>query len=93
MIVGVGVQPVYPGLQPQAWVHVATTWDGTTVRLYVNGVLVTTTLAPNTLPSNMLDLRIGADSNGHNRFDGLLDELAVYDRTLSAAEIAAVASQ
>jgi hypothetical protein len=69
------------------WIHVAGTWDGATARVYVDGVAVASTPAP-TLPSNTLALRIGGDSTGGNRFDGLIDEVAVYDRALSAAEIA-----
>ncbi|MGH7633356.1 MAG: LamG-like jellyroll fold domain-containing protein, partial [Gemmatimonadaceae bacterium] len=65
------------------------TWDGTTGRVYINGVLDGS--GPiNSLPNNTLDLRIGADSNGNDRFNGLIDEAAVHNVALSAAQIAAI---
>ncbi|HRI71826.1 MAG TPA: hypothetical protein PK156_46655, partial [Polyangium sp.] len=76
------------------WTHVAGTWDGTTGRLYVNGSLVRTssgTAMP--IPSNMLPLRIGADSNGNNRFNGFIDEAAVHNVALTQAQIQAMATQ
>ena len=85
---------VTPGILPTGtWTHVAATWDGSSVKLYVNGALVhsqATTSSP--IPSNTLPLLIGADSNGSFRFDGLIDDAAVYDTALSSAQIAAIAS-
>jgi hypothetical protein len=73
------------------FVHVAGTWDGTTGRVYINGVLDgSKPMGP--LPSNTLDLRIGADSNGANRFNGLIDEANVLNTALSAAQIAVIAA-
>lgn len=73
------------------FVHVAGTWDGATGRVYVNGVLDgSKPMGP--LPNNTLDLRIGADSNGTNRFNGLIDEANVLNRALSAAQIAVIAA-
>ncbi|NLH99199.1 MAG: LamG domain-containing protein [Chthonomonadales bacterium] len=40
---------------------------------------------------NMLPLRIGADSNGDNRFRGLIAQVSLYKRALSATEIAEAA--
>jgi hypothetical protein len=72
-----------------AWTHEAMTWNGTTLRLFVNGVQVasrTTTgaLAPSTGP-----LRLGGDSVRNEWFSGRIDEVRVYARPLTAAEITA----
>ncbi len=70
-----------------AWTHVAGVFDGTQLRVYVNGQLDGTTDVTDTTPTNNLPLRIGADSNGDNRFSGLIDEASVYNRALSATEV------
>ena len=54
------------------WVHVAATYDGTTTRLYVDGVL-NNSLTPTTPPAivtNNLSLGIGADSNSAEQVQG-----------------------
>jgi hypothetical protein len=68
------------------WTHLAMTYDGTRVRLYVNGRLVATTLQKGPLSTSWEPLRIGNDLGG-DWFDGLIDEVRVYDRALSASEI------
>jgi hypothetical protein len=81
-----------PVTTPQTWHHVAGTWDGTTKRLYVDGVMVTSVAA--TLTYDTGDIVLGADINGGAFalfWDGVLDDVRVYDRALDAAEIAALA--
>lgn len=75
-------------LTVNVWTHLAATFDGAMVRLYVNGVQVasqtqTTPLAPTTGT-----LQIGADSYPTEFFAGRIDEVRIYNRALSAAEIA-----
>ena len=63
---------------------------GSTLRFYVNGALVTTVNGPNqNLQVGNQPLRIG-NSNAQisEGFNGLIDEVRVYNRALSAAEIA-----
>ena len=67
------------------WTHLATTYDGSRIRLYVNGRLVATTAQQGPLVTGSGDLTIG--NNGGDWFDGLIDEVRVYDRALSASEI------
>jgi hypothetical protein len=77
-------------LPTNTWTHVAGTWDGaSTMTLYVNGSVSTTAMfaGPVTLPDNALDLRLGADSNGQHTFDGLLDQLTLYDQALTPAQV------
>ena len=68
------------------WTHLAMTYDGSRIRLYVNGRLVATMLQTGPLATSSHPLRIGNDLCG-NWFDGLIDEVRVYDRALSASEI------
>lgn len=86
-----GTQGVYapPALPVNAWSHLALTADGTTLRLYVDGVLRTTAPASLPAPATTQPLRIGGDNvwTGE-QFDGFIDEVRLYDRALSATEIA-----
>ncbi len=63
------------------WQHVVLTYDLSTISLYVNGSLVAS--QPYALPVNgsASDLLIG------RFFNGTLDEVAIYNRSLSASEI------
>jgi hypothetical protein len=68
------------------WTHLAMTYDGTRIRLYVNARLVATTLQRGSIARSRNPLLIGNDLCG-NWFDGLIDEVRVYDRALSGPEI------
>ena len=70
------------------WTHLATTVDGTNQRFYVNGVLVGTTASSGTIAVSNGALRIGGNASSTGEFfQGLIDEVRVYNRALSAAEI------
>src|SRR3990170_648716 len=78
---------------PNAFSHVAATYDGTNVKIYVNGVLRNTCFQPGTLTYGaMTDLALGSRSpyTPGEGVTGLLDEAEIYNRALSAAEIAAI---
>ena len=70
--------------------HLGTvTYDGTTTKIYVDGVLgATGTPALNTSSANKLLLQAGKGGSGYaSQFPGLLDEVAVWNRALNASEI------
>lgn len=81
-----------------AWRHVVATWTGsataTNVKIYVDGVEISYSLTTNGAGSRVDDASssfyLGNESGGTRAFDGLLDDVRVYNRVLSAAEIAAV---
>ncbi len=73
------------------WVHLATTYDGTTQRLFVNGVEVSNNAVTGTIDVGAGALRIGGNSVWAGEyFQGLIDEVRIYNRALTAAEINAV---
>ena len=74
------------------WMHLAATSDGTTIRLYVNGAEVATKPAPAAITTNNLALGIGAQGDGVSQLQGAMDDVRVYNRALSASEVAALAA-
>ncbi|HXJ55654.1 MAG TPA: LamG-like jellyroll fold domain-containing protein, partial [Verrucomicrobiae bacterium] len=74
-------------LAVNTWSHLAGTYDGTTLRLYVNGLQVSTLTQPGLIQTSTNPLQIGGDSIFGQTFQGQIDEVRVYNRALSAAEI------
>jgi hypothetical protein len=73
------------------WYHVAATWNGSTVRIYVNGVLDNTPASKTGYTGyDARPLYIGGRA-GADFFDGLIHEVYLYNRALSQAEIAVLA--
>jgi hypothetical protein len=77
------------------WQHLALVREGAAFRTYLNGVRLTkfsgTETFPSTgLPADATKLRVGR--RDRDQFYGLIDEVAIYTRALSAAEIATAAA-
>ena len=78
----------------KTWMHVTATYDGVSMKLYINGIL-NSTLVPKTPPeisANTLPLCIGAQSDGTKVLNGTVDEARIYDTALSDAEIVRLAT-
>lgn len=74
-----------------AWVHIVTTYDGTTAKIYYNGVLQASgNKSWNTADSGF---RIGRNINGSNGFYGHVDDLKIYNRALTDAEVTQLYNQ
>jgi hypothetical protein len=75
---------------PQAgeWTYIVGTCDGTNLRLYVNGVLSAGPSAVTNAP-NTASARIGT-SVDNLFFSGSIDEARIYNRALTASEIASL---
>jgi hypothetical protein len=69
------------------WSHVAVTYDGTTIRFYVNGVQVGTRVQSGPLQTSSQPLRFGGDAVWSEWFAGRLDEIRIYNRPLTAAQV------
>ena len=72
-----------------AWSHLAATYDGVTVRLYVNGAQVGSRAVSGALLTSTGVLRIGGNSILGEFFQGRIDEVRIYNRALSAADVQA----
>jgi concanavalin A-like lectin/glucanase superfamily protein len=87
-----------PVLEAGVWMHVAATWDGATMRIYRDGVEVgsmakggsavavdpTVSAAIGSQPSDAFDTD---PSHVAKFFDGLIDEVRIYNRALSETEV------
>ena len=84
-------------IQPGRWFYVAATYDGTTMRLYVNGKpdAESTAQSGDILYPERGRLAVGAfvDDNELNPMDGGLYEVKTYSRVMAATEIAEVVSK
>jgi len=91
-LVGTSVIPT------DVFTHVAATYDGSTAKIYVNGVLESSLSASGTsLAKSNAPVIIGgggagcrASNGGQIEFDGLIDEVEIFNRALTEAEISAI---
>ena len=76
-------------LPTNTWSHIAVTYDGATLRLYVNGTLVSSQARTGAISTSTNPLQIGGDSIYGQFFQGAIDEVRIYNRALTQAEIQA----
>ena len=79
--------------KPGTWYHVAGTWDGTTLRLYVNGTLEGSSRRQGVLTSTTVQAQIGRGEQSNlraNTLSGRIDEIRIYNRPLTRDEIEAI---
>ena len=75
------------------WIHLAGTYDGEIMRLYVDGVEIANQAITGNIPVDDNPVTFGAEENGDldrdvvGEFDSLIDEVRMYNRALTAAEI------
>ena len=69
------------------WHYVAVTYDQGDKKIYVDGSLGVAATTSSPLAGNDITLTIGCDSNGANRFKGMIDEVGYWGRALTADEI------
>lgn len=72
------------------WIHIAGVFDGTTLKMYVNGVLEGSKSAATTIAVNARSLGIGAQDDGFRGMKGAVDDARIYNRALSAPEVSAI---
>jgi len=80
-------QASHTAIPLNTWTHLATTYDGASQRFYINGVLVATRAQTGSIAVGNQPLRIGGNNVSGEFFRGIIDEVRVYNRALSAADI------
>jgi hypothetical protein len=90
--------PSAPDVAPMGtWTHIAGTYDGATVRLYVNGVEAASKPLTGAVTADTTPVILGGNGNDASGvptelFPGRIDELMLYARALGPSEIAALAA-
>ena len=74
-------------LPANSWSYLTETYDGATLRLYVNGTQVASTAHTGAIATSTNPLQIGGDTIYSQYFAGLIDEVRVYNVALTAAQI------
>ena len=74
------------------WAHVAVVYDsiGGTMKIYVNGVLDSSSTISTTQGGDLSTLKIGSWNGNDRFFNGKLDDFRIYDTALSASEVLAL---
>ena len=76
------------------WQYVAVTYNGQTVRTYLNGQLINSAnISPQYAGPNFRDYILGRNRGGQYYFAGNIDEVRIYNRDLSETEIQALYNQ
>ncbi len=87
-VVGQGNDHFNVPFSDNVWTHVAVTHDGSTLRLYVDGVEADSNSNFNSNLDSSRPLLVGArDNGGAERFTGLIDNLSVWNVARSASEV------
>jgi hypothetical protein len=85
---GIQITGTATPLALNTWTHLAVTYDGAQLRLFRNGTEVAALPMTGTMLTSSNPLTIGSNSIWGEYFAGAIDEVRVYNRALSAAEIA-----
>jgi hypothetical protein len=71
------------------WHHLALTYNGAVIRLYLDGVEVIDQPQTGAVATSNNPLKIGGNAVWGEWFSGLIDEVRIYNRALTAADIQA----
>ena len=70
------------------WYHVAGTYDGSELKIYINGGIGATTAHIGAIDVSTGNLTIGINSEENDRlYNGSIDEVRIYNRALTEGEI------
>jgi Concanavalin A-like lectin/glucanases superfamily len=75
---------------PDTWYFVVAVYDGQQLTMYVNGVLKKSLIAPGTISVFDTDLYLGKQANFTSFTPGTLDNLRIYNRAITLAEISEI---
>ncbi|MFF4775465.1 LamG-like jellyroll fold domain-containing protein [Microtetraspora fusca] len=76
-------------LPTNTWSHVAGTYDGTSTKIYVNGSFAGETTLSGDVATGAAPLRIGGNNPFGEYFNGLIDEVRIYNTALTQGQIQA----
>jgi len=79
-----------PSMGLNTWYHVVGTYNGSEMKLYINGSLSNSLSISGQIATNDMPLRIGKQfwyDDIYSYWDGLIDEVKIYNRALNADEV------
>ncbi len=79
--------PTGSGLPLNVWSHLAATFDNATLRLYVNGTQIASLATAGPIATSTGDLWVGGNNIWNEFFNGVIDEVRIYNRALTQADI------
>jgi uncharacterized protein (TIGR02145 family) len=87
-----GIANLGPYIQLNTWTHAVFTFDGFILKLYINGVLISSNSSPgfslNTNGNSGISIGVSDQANGHwGPFDGKIDDVGLWNRALNQQEI------
>ena len=88
--IGPASTQIHRSILLNSWTHVTMRYNGDAIHLFLNGALVGVAQRPPSALRGLSSdsgLTIGGTWNGVSTFDGLIDEVAVWDRALENSEI------
>lgn len=80
-------------IEANRWYHVVGTYDKANLIIYVNGIVNDSAAFSETLDDTTADIIIGNTAGDYGTFDGMMDEVRIYNRALKAWEIRALYEQ
>jgi LruC domain-containing protein len=69
------------------WYHLVGTYDGSTIKLYVDGTLVKSQSVSKSIKANTRFISIGSDAGSQKFFQGVLDEVSIWNIALSSTQV------
>src|SRR3989338_9673126 len=72
------------------WTHIAGTYNGSNIIVYINGVQSNSVSPTGTYGGDTSNWGIGATSGGSTPFNGSIDEVRIWNRSMSADEVWAI---
>ena len=75
-------------IQRWTWNHVVLVRDGDKASVYLNGNLEIDAVAKSSIPATVSQFFVGGRCDRDSNFEGRIDETAIYDRALSANDVA-----
>jgi hypothetical protein len=92
----ISVETPYDPLRVEELVHLATTWDGTELCIYLQGTLIDCRDGTGLPASEARNLLIGSDENAGvlaNHWNGIIDDVCIWRRALSPGEVRVMAER
>ena len=81
-----GTSVTASAVTPNVWTHIAFTWDGSTIKLYQDGILANSASESSVMNISKA-MEIGGESSNSYHYYGNISEVAVYNLTLTANQI------